>query len=337
MQRPRVLVTRLLPASPDAVLGPDADVDVFEHDRAPTRAELIDRGRDADALVTLLSDAIDGGVLDACPRVRVVANVAVGYDNVDVPAATARGVVVTNTPDVLTEATADLTWALILAAARRVVEGDRMVRDGAFHGWSPTMLLGMELGGRTLGILGFGRIGQAVARRAPGFGMRVVFSSRSEVPAAVRERLGATQVDRDALFEQSDVLSVHCPLNAETHHAVADAQLARMKPDALVINTARGPIVDEAALVRALERGALGGAGLDVYEEEPRVHPGLMRRSDVVLLPHLGSATRDTRRRMAELALGNVAAILRGDPPITPLNAPSEAERAGRSRPSGAH
>jgi glyoxylate reductase len=232
----------------------------------------------------------------------------VGYDNVDVPACTARGVWVTNTPDVLTDATADLAWALILALARRLREGERMLRAGEFRGWAPTMLLGRELRGRTLGILGYGRIGRAVARRAEGFGMRVLFTARG----------GGVALEE--LLEQSDVLSIHCPLNPQTRHLIGPAELLRMKRGSFLVNTARGPIVDEAALVAVLQSGHLGGAALDVFENEPAVHPGLIGREDVVLLPHLGSATRETREKMARIALEQVERVLRGERPTTAVN-----------------
>ena len=298
----RVFVCRPLPVDPSGILGGE-DVLVFPEARPPSREEIIRDAAGAEALLTFLSDRVDGALLDALPTVRIVANFAVGYDNVDVEACAARRVWVTNTPDVLTEATADLAFALLLAVARRIREGDRLVRDGRFDGWSPTMLLGMELSGGTLGIYGRGRIGAAVERRAAAFGMEVIHCSR---------RSG---VGKDELLARSDVISIHAPLTDETHHAFDDAAFARMKVGAILINTARGPIVDEAALARALEQGKLRGAGLDVYEREPKVDPALLARDDVVLLPHLGSATEHTRRRMAEIALLNVAAVLRGEDP----------------------
>jgi glyoxylate reductase len=304
----QVFVARTLPVDPLAFFGSDVKVSVFDAPRPPTRAELLAAANGAGGLVTLLSDVVDGDLLDALPGVRVVANFAVGYDNIDVDACTARGVWVTNTPDVLTEATADLTFALILALARRVREGERLVREGRFDGWSPTMLLGMELGGKTLGIFGPGRIGTAVARRAEAFGMEILTTGRN------------AGVPLDELLASSDVISIHAPLTDQTRHAFDAAALSKMKPGALLINTARGPIVDEVALVEALEARRISGAGLDVYEEEPKVHEGLLGRDDVVLLPHLGSATRETRRAMARLALGNCAAVLRGERPPNPVN-----------------
>jgi len=305
---PRVLVTRRLALAPHEVLGSGLEIDQHDSELALPRADFLRRVREVSGLVPTLADRVDTELLDAAPRLRVVANHAVGYDNVDVPACTARGVWVTNTPDVLTDATADLAWALILALARRLREGERMVRAGEYAGWAPTMLLGRELRGRTLGILGYGRIGRAVARRAEGFGMRVLFTARG----------GGTPFDE--LLQQSDVLSIHCPLNPQTRHLFDAAALLRMKRGAFLVNTARGPIVDEAALAAALEAGHLGGAALDVFEHEPLVHPGLVGRDDVVLLPHLGSATQEARESMARIALTQVELVLRGERPQTPVN-----------------
>jgi glyoxylate reductase len=308
VQRPRVFITRRLALGPQAVLGAGIEVDQHDSEEALPRPELLRRVHEASAILPILGDRVDEELLDAAPRLRVVANHAVGYDNVDVPACTARGVWVTNTPDVLTDATADLAWALILALARRLREGERMLRAGQFRGWAPTMLLGRDLRDRTLGILGYGRIGRAVARRAEGFGMRVLFTARGGGVAF------------EELLEQSDIVSIHCPLTAQTRHLFGAAELLRMKRGALLINTARGPIVDEAALVAALEAGHLGGAALDVFENEPAVHPGLPQREDVVLLPHLGSATQETRERMARIALEQVERVLRGEHPTTAVN-----------------
>ena len=308
MEKPRVFITRRLALAPSSVLGAGVEIDQYDSESALPRDELLRRVHDASALLPILGDRVDKELLDAAPRLRIVANHAVGYDNVDVPACTARGVWVTNTPDVLTDATADLAWALILALARRLREGERMLRAGEFRGWAPTMLLGRELRDRTLGILGYGRIGRAVARRAEGFGMRVLFTARGG------------GVPFEQLLEHSDVLSIHCPLNAQTRHLIGPSELLRMKRGALLINTARGPIVDEAALVAALEAGHLGGAALDVFENEPTVHPGLIGRDDVVLLPHLGSATQETRERMARIALEQIERVMRGERPTTAVN-----------------
>jgi glyoxylate reductase len=308
VEKPRVFITRRLALAPDSVLGTGIEIDQYDSELALPRDELLRRVHHASALLPILGDRVDKELLEAAPRLRVVANHAVGYDNVDVPACSARGVWVTNTPDVLTDATADLAWALILALARRLREGERMLRAGEFRGWAPTMLLGRELRGRTLGILGYGRIGRAVARRAEGFGMRVLFTARG----------GGVALDE--LLEKSDVLSIHCPLNPQTRRLIGPAELLRMKRGSFLVNTARGPIVDEAALVAALESGHLGGAALDVFENEPAVHPGLIGREDVVLLPHLGSATRETREKMARIALEQVERVLRGERPTTAVN-----------------
>ncbi len=307
-----VFIARRLAIDPVEALGAGLEVHVHP-DEALSREELLARVHGASAIVSMLSERIDDELLDLAPQLRIVANHAVGYDNVDVAACTRRGIWVTNTPDVLTESTADLTWALLLAVARRLREGEALVRGGHFHGWTPTLLLGRELRGATLGIFGYGRIGRAVARRAEGFGMRVLFTSRTG------------GVELDELLRVSDVLSLHAPLGPETRHAIGAAQLLQMKRGAILINTSRGALVDEAALVRALESGHLGGAALDVYEHEPRVHPGLLSRDDVVLLPHLGSATQETRAQMATLALADVQRVLRGERPLHAVNSPVRA------------
>jgi len=288
-----------------------------EADEALERAALLERVVGVDAILCLLSETIDAQVMDAAgPCLRVISNMAVGYDNIDVPAATARGIIVTNTPDVLTDATADLAWALILAVARRVLEGDRFVREGHFRAWSPFMLLGRLVAGATLGIVGMGRIGQAVARRALGWNMKVLYVrqrgplSSQEIPPGADWECCATL---EELLARSDIVSLHVPLTDKTRHLIGERELALMKPGAFLINTARGPVIDEAALVRALQEGRLGGAGLDVYEREPELTEGLDELLNVVLLPHLGSATVETRSRMAELAARNAVAAIRGE------------------------
>ena len=293
---------------------------------APSRAKLLSgvatlRGpegwRDAlpqaTGLLCLLTDRIDAQLLDQAPRLRIVANAAVGFNNIDIAACHERGIVVTNTPDVLTEATADLTWALILCTVRRVPQAERSLRAGEFRGWGMWDYLGGDLQGATLGILGMGRIGQAVGRRAVPFGVRVQYASRSPVGVPYE------RVDWDTLLTTSDVLSLHAPFTPETHHLLDRSALARMKPGSYLINTARGALVDEAALVDALRQGPLAGAGLDVYEHEPEVTPGLVELSNVVLLPHIGSATPATRNAMALLASRNVHAVLSGRLPSTPV------------------
>jgi glyoxylate reductase len=273
----------------------------------------------AEALVCQLTDRVDAALLDRAPRLRIVASAAVGYEHIDVAACRARGIVVTNTPDVLTAATADLAWALLLAAVRRLPQAERSLRAGEFTGWGFWDYLGGDLEGRALGIFGMGRIGRAVARRAGGFGMRVIYHSRSPLSAEDERALGAERVDFDGLLARSDVVSLHAPLTPDTRHAFDRGALARMRPGSVLVNTARGPLIDEAALVDALRDGPLAAAGLDVFEREPIVHPGLLDLPNVVLLPHIGSATRGTRAGMATLAARNVRAVLAGDPPLTPV------------------
>ncbi len=270
------------------------------------------------AIVPLLSRWVGGTEFKNLPLLKIVANCAVGYDNVDVVAAELRGVIVTNTPDVLTDATADLTWALILACARRVVEGVELLRGGTWTGWHPEELLGVELRGKTLGIFGAGRIGQAVGRRAAGFGMRLLYASRTPKPDFEREA-GATRVELGPILRDSDVLTLHTPSTPETKGIINADTLARMRPGAILINTARGDLVHEEALAVALEEGGLGAAGLDVYADEPAIHPRLRAAPRTVLLPHIGSATHETRRRMAAIAIANMRAVLAGQPPLTPV------------------
>lgn len=276
----------------------------------------------AQALICLLADRVDASFFAACPDVKVVAVYAVGVNNVDLAAATRAGVWVTNTPDVLTEATADLTLALLLAVTRRVVEGDRLVREGKFTGWRPDLLLGVGLSGKKLGVVGFGRIGQAVAKRARSFGLEVLYNSRRRHLEGEGESVRFVG-DLDELVAQVDFLSLHCPLTPETFHLMDRSRLLRMKPGAFLINVARGEVVDEGALVEVLRSGHLAGAGLDVYEREPHLHPGLAELPNVVLLPHLGSATRETRETMADLVVNNVLAVLEGKPPLTPVAGPN--------------
>lgn len=283
-------------------------------DAALPREELCARVADKDALVVLLSDRVDARVIDAAPGLKIIANVAVGYDNIDVGYARSKGIVVTNTPDVLTDATADLTWALILAVTRRIGEGERIVRSGAWRGWSFEFMLGSSLAGKQLGIVGPGRIGRAVGARAGAFGMQVAFASRCPV-----EWPGAEPMSFDRLLATSDIVSLHVPLTDVTRHLIDQRALARMKRTAYLINTTRGSVVDEAALVWALRERLIAGAGLDVFEREPEVHAGLLELETVVLTPHLGSATRETRMAMAELAARNVLAVLGGQAPLTPI------------------
>ncbi len=321
MTPPRVVVTRRIPESAVALLRERADVWVSPHDRPLDTAELHAAVSGADVAVTLLHDSVDDAFLDAAgPRLRGVANVAVGYDNVDVAACARRGVVVTNTPGVLTEATADLAIGLVLAVTRRLGEGERLLRARQPWSWHMFFLLGSGLQGKTLGVVGLGGIGRATARRARAFGMRIAYTARRRADGAVEEELGgARHVELDALLAEADVVSLHCPLTPQTRHLIDAAALERMRPSAHLVNTARGPIVDEAALVEALRDGAIAGAALDVFEREPEVHPGLLELDNAVIVPHLGSATVETRTAMAELAARNALAIGRGEPPLTPV------------------
>jgi len=294
---------------------------VYPEDRVIPRDDLLASVKGVDALLPILTDRIDGEVMDAAgPQLKIIANFAVGYNNIDVEAATQRKIPVTNTPGVLTETTADLTWTLILAVARRIGESERIVRARKWTGWGPMQLMGSDVFGKTLGIFGFGRIGKAVARRAKAFDMRVLYTSRDPVDPEIDHEYHATCVDKDSLLAESDFVSIHCPLLPETTHAFSAAEFKAMKKSAYLINTSRGPVVDEAALVDALKSGEIAGAGLDVYEEEPKIHPGLFDCENAVLLPHLGSATLETRGKMAYIAATNIVARLKGEPPPNCVN-----------------
>ena len=316
--RPRVIVTRRLPAAVEDLLKREFDAQLNADDRPFTPAELANALRQADGLLPTVTDRITADVLSAEPlRTKIIANFGVGFNNIDVGAAKARGVVVTNTPDVLTDDTADDAIMLLLMVARRGGEGERHVRAGAWTGWRPTHMLGTKVSGKTLGLVGLGRIARAVARRAKqGFGMRVLFHDPYPPPPAVVAELGAEpRADLDALVRESDFLSLHCPATPETRHLMDARRLALMKPSAFLVNTARGDVVDEAALVAALRAGTLAGAALDVYEREPAVSPELLTMENVVLLPHLGSATRETRVAMGERSLENLRAFFSGAAP----------------------
>lgn len=292
-------------------------VEAHEGVASPAFASCAGRVR---GIVALVTDRIDAVLLSRAPRLAVVANVAVGVDNIDLAACRARGIVVTNTPDVLTEATADLAFGLLIDAARRISEGDRLVRAGGWQRWTPTFHLGTRVHGMRLGIVGFGRIGKAMARRARGFGMHVAYTQRRREPEPLERALGATYVaSLDELCAASDAISIHVPLTPETRHLFSAERLARMRPGSILVNTARGPIVDEAALAHALEHGPLAAAGIDVFEAEPKVHPALLARPNAVLTPHVGSADRPTREAMASLAAANVIRVLRGEDPLTPV------------------
>jgi glyoxylate reductase len=321
VSRARVAVTRRVPESALELLAAEAELWVSPEDRPLSTQELHAAVAGVDAAVTLLHDRVDDAFLDAAgPQLRVVANVAVGYDNVDVAACARRGVVVTNTPGVLTEATADIAMGLMLAVTRRMGEGERLLRAQTPWSWHMFFLLGSGLRGKTLGVVGLGGIGRATARRARAFGMQIAYRARRPAGAEIEAELGgARHLPLDELLARADVVSLHCPLTPETRHLIDARALELMRPSAYLVNTARGPVVDEAALVDALRSGAIAGAGLDVFEREPEVHPGLLELDNAVILPHLGSATIETRTAMAELAARNALAVLRGDAPPTPV------------------
>ena len=314
-----MVISRHLPEPALALARARATVRLHPEDRRLTREELAGSLHDAEGLVCLLTDTIDEGLLAGSPRLRIVANVAVGYNNIDVAAATRRKIVVTNTPGILTETTADFTWALLLAVARRVSEADAYTRAGKFTEWGLMLLLGADVHGKTLGILGLGRIGLAVARRARGFSMRVLYHDAIRDHGAERD-LGVVYQDKETILRESDFVTLHVPLLPETHHYVGEAELRRMKPTAVLINASRGPVVHEAALVRALKDRWIAGAGLDVYEEEPKVHPGLLECPNAVLAPHIASASRETRTKMALVAVENCLAVLEGKRPPNAVN-----------------
>jgi glyoxylate reductase len=322
---PKILVTK--PVFPEAIeyLKTQAAVDWNSDDRTLPKTELIERLKRADGVVALVTDTIDTEVLETVPNLRIVSNVAVGLNNIDVAAATRLGILVTNTPGVVTESTADFAWALLMAAARRVGEGDRFVRSGQWKVFKLQMLLGHDVFGKTLGIIGFGNIGKAVARRAKGFGMSVQYSSSGRI-LSPEEAEGARAVPMDTLLATSDFISVHAPLKAETTHLLGDKAFALMKPNCIFVNTSRGPVVDEKALVRALQSGRIAAAGLDVFEREPQIEPELLQLDNVVLAPHIGSASRDTRLRMCMMAIENVIAGVNGDRPPNLVN-PEALER----------
>ena len=319
---PSVLITRRLPSSVVSKLEPAVTIDLYSGDAAIPFDELRARVADKDALVCLLTDRIDQELILAAPTLKIIANVAVGYNNIDVAFARSRGIVVTNTPDVLTEAVAIFTWSLILAITRRLSEGERLVRRGAWRGWGLDFMLGADLRAKQLGLVGYGRIGRAVAERARAFGMRVAYSARQAAApkdAGLGHEAEPERMSLDRLLNTSDVVSLHVPLTADTRHLIDKRALARMKRSAYLINTARGPVVDEAALAWALQHHLIAGAALDVYENEPAIHPDLPRLENVLLVPHLASGTTETRTAMADLAIENVLAVLAGRSPLTPV------------------
>jgi glyoxylate reductase len=314
----KVLVTRKIPSAGLRVLE-RFDVAVLS-EGPPARVELLEAARGAAGILSTVTENVDAELMDAAGEdLRVVANMAVGYDNVDVDAATERGVVVTNTPEVLNETTADTAFMLLLAAARRLGEAERLLRSGGWDAWGPMQLTGPDIWGKKLGVVGFGRIGQAVARRARGFDVEVLYHDQYRSESAEKET-GAQYLELDELLQAADFISVHTPLTPETTHLIGPEELDLMRPTAILVNSSRGPVVDEAALADALEEGSIFAAGLDVYENEPEVHPKLLELENVVLAPHIGSASIETRDKMAKLAAENLVAVLRGKEPKTPVN-----------------
>ncbi len=318
MSRKKIFFTTKLVIKVEEYLK-DFDVEMYEGEPPIPREVLKEKVKDVDGLVVLLTDRIDAEILDNAPRLKIVANYAVGYDNIDVDECTRLGIVVTNTPDVLTDATAELAWALVCAVARRIVEAHKYVEKRLWRGWSPTLFLGIELKGKTLGVLGAGRIGQAFALKSTGFGMKVVYYNRR--PNEVLEKqLGARRVDLDELLQVSDIISLHLPLTPETYHLIGEREFNLMKPNAIFINTARGKIVDEKALIKVLKERRIYGAGLDVFEFEPQISEELYELDNVVMLPHIGSATVEARTKMAELVVENLRAFFNGKIPPTVVN-----------------
>lgn len=319
MAKPKVYVTRQIPDDGMKLLYEKCDVTVNPHDRVVTREELLQNVKGKDALLCLLTERIDAEVFDANPHLKIVANYAVGYNNIDVAEATTRGVPVSNTPGVLTDTTADFAWTLLMAVARRVAEGDKFTRAGSFVGWAPMLLLGQDVHHKTIGIVGFGRIGQAMAKRASGFDMRILYYDVNQMPEVARQ-YNAEYREIDDLLRESDFVSLHVDLNEQTHHLIDERALGLMKPNAYLINSARGPVVDEAALVQALKANQIAGAGLDVFEEEPKLAEGLAELDNVVIAPHIASATKETRGAMARIAAENVIAALEGRRPPAVVN-----------------
>jgi gluconate 2-dehydrogenase len=318
--RSKVLVTREVFDETLAFLGQHCEVDSNQEDRALDTEGLAKRLADKDGVMCALTDRIDGNLLARCPRLKVVANIAVGYNNIDLAACTARGIMATNTPGVLDDSTADLAWALMLGAARRLTELERRVRAGEWTGWRLKQWLGVDVHHATLGILGMGRIGQAIARRAAGFEMKVLYHNRTRIAPDVEKKLNATFVGKDELLRQSDFVVLQVPYSPETHHLIGARELALMKPTAILINSTRGGVVDDAALIAALQSGVIRAAGLDVFENEPRLNPDFLKLDNAVLMPHIGSSTEATRRAMAMTAARNLVAALSGDRPPNLLN-----------------
>ena len=311
----KVFVTYKIPEDGLKLLKEKYELDVYEGEEFLTKEEMLKRVKDADAVITQLRDPVDKEFIDAGKKLKIIANYAVGYNNINVEYAKSKGIYVTNTPGVLTEATADIAWALILAVARKIISADRFVREGKFKGWKPKLFLGYEIHGKTLGIIGMGRIGQAVARRALGFGMKIIYHNRKRLPEEIEKKYSASYVDLETLLKNSDFISINVPLTDETYHLLDEKRLNLLKPNAILVNTARGPVVDEKALYKLLKEGKIAGAGFDVYENEPFLTPGLEKLENVVLLPHIGSATFETRSKMSIMVAENVINALEGRKP----------------------
>ncbi|MCI0525847.1 MAG: D-glycerate dehydrogenase [Nitrospira sp.] len=317
----KVFLTRLLPDRAMEELKTLFDLSYNPKDHQLNRQDIIKGVRDKEGLISMLSDPIDKTVINSCPSLKIIANYAAGYNNIDLEAATAKKIIVTNTPGVLSESTADLVWALILAVGRRLIEGDRLVRSGRWKGWAPTQLLGNDIYGKTLGIVGMGRIGKAVAKRARGFSMQVLYYNRTRLDPVIERELDAHSVSFEYLLANSDFLTLHVPLNTQTRHLIGKQELLRMKPNSYLINTSRGPVVNEVTLIEVLQKGRLAGAGLDVFEHEPRIAAKLLRLKNVVVLPHIGTASVETRIRMGLIVAENLKAVFEGRVPPHQVNA----------------
>ncbi|ABV34251.1 MULTISPECIES: glyoxylate reductase [Pseudothermotoga] len=321
MKKPKVFVTAQIPDEGLKMISQHCEMQIGNYDGVLPKDVLIDKVKGVDGILCLLADVIDKDVMEAAGKqLKVIANYAVGYNNIDIEEATKRGIMVTNTPGVLTETTADLAWALMMSIARRIVESDKFVREGKFNGWQPMLMLGTDIYGATLGVVGFGRIGQAVARRASGFNMRVLYYSRKRAPEDVEKQLNASFVDLSTLLRESDFVTLHLPLTKETYHLIGEEELRMMKKEAYLINTARGPVIDEKALVKALKNKWIRGAALDVFEKEPQIEPELLELDNVILTPHIGSASYTTRTKMSVMAAENLVKALYGEIPPNLVN-----------------